>query len=92
MPMSSRFTDDSSSPKIETPDFSALESDQKARLAAVKQRRDAAAVTSALSALRIAAERSDPLMPPILDAVRARGTLGEISDTLRAVWGVYRPA
>ncbi len=87
-----RFTDDSPSPKIETPDFSALESDQKARLAAVKQRRDAAAVTSALSALRIAAERSDPLMPPILDAVRARATLGEISDTLRAVWGVYRPA
>jgi methylmalonyl-CoA mutase N-terminal domain/subunit len=87
-----RFTDDSPSPKIETPDFSALESDQKARLAAVKQRRDAAAVTSALSALRIAAEGSDPLMPPILDAVRARATLGEISDTLRAVWGVYRPA
>ena len=33
-----------------------------------------------------------PLMPPILDAVRARATLGEISDTLRDVWGVYRPA
>jgi methylmalonyl-CoA mutase N-terminal domain/subunit len=31
-------------------------------------------------------------MPAILDAVRARATLGEISDTLRAVWGVYRPA
>ena len=33
-----------------------------------------------------------PLMPPILDAVRARATLGEISDTLRDAWGVYRPA
>ncbi len=33
-----------------------------------------------------------PLMPPIIDAVRARATLGEISDTLRDVWGVYRPA
>ena len=31
-------------------------------------------------------------MPPIIDAVRARATLGEISDTLRDVWGVYRPA
>jgi len=31
-------------------------------------------------------------MPRILEAVRARGTLGEISDTLREVWGVYRPA
>jgi methylmalonyl-CoA mutase N-terminal domain/subunit len=29
-------------------------------------------------------------MPPIIDAVRARATLGEISDALRAVWGVYR--
>jgi methylmalonyl-CoA mutase N-terminal domain/subunit len=31
-------------------------------------------------------------MPPILDAVRARATLGEISDTLRTAWGTYRPA
>jgi methylmalonyl-CoA mutase N-terminal domain/subunit len=31
-------------------------------------------------------------MPPILEAVRARATLGEISDTLRQVWGIYRPA
>jgi methylmalonyl-CoA mutase N-terminal domain/subunit len=31
-------------------------------------------------------------MPPIIEAVRARTTLGEISDTLRDVWGVYRPA
>jgi methylmalonyl-CoA mutase N-terminal domain/subunit len=87
-----RFTDDSPPPKIEMPDFSVLEADQKARLAAVKQRRDAAAVTEALSVLRTAAEGTDLLMPPILDAVRARATLGEISDTLRSVWGVYRPA
>ena len=87
-----RFTDASPPPKIETPDFSTLEADQKARLAAAKQRRDSSAVTAALSALRTAAEGTDPLMPPILDAVRARTTLGEISDTLRGVWGVYRPA
>jgi methylmalonyl-CoA mutase N-terminal domain/subunit len=31
-------------------------------------------------------------MPPIIEAVRARASLGEISDTLRAVWGIYRPA
>jgi methylmalonyl-CoA mutase N-terminal domain/subunit len=30
-------------------------------------------------------------MPVIVEAVKARATLGEISDTLRAVWGVYRP-
>jgi methylmalonyl-CoA mutase N-terminal domain/subunit len=31
-------------------------------------------------------------MPRIIEAVRARATLGEISDTLRKAWGVYRPA
>ena len=31
------------------------------------------------------------LMEPMLEAVRARGTVGEISDVLRGVWGVYRP-
>jgi len=87
-----RFTDDGPPLKIETPDFSALEADQQARLAAAKQRRDSAAVTGVLASLRSAAEGSAPLMPPILDAVRARATLGEISDTLRTVWGVYRPA
>jgi methylmalonyl-CoA mutase N-terminal domain/subunit len=30
-------------------------------------------------------------MLPIIEAVRARATLGEISDTLREVWGIYRP-
>jgi methylmalonyl-CoA mutase, N-terminal domain len=87
-----RFTDDSPPPKIETPDFSALETDQKARLAAAKRRRDSVAVATSLSALRAAAEGTSPLMPRILEAVRTRATLGEISDTLRTVWGVYRPA
>jgi methylmalonyl-CoA mutase N-terminal domain/subunit len=31
------------------------------------------------------------LMAPILEAVRARATVGEISDRLREVWGVYQP-
>jgi len=30
------------------------------------------------------------LMEPIIAAVRARGTVGEISDVLRGVWGEYR--
>jgi methylmalonyl-CoA mutase N-terminal domain/subunit len=49
-------------------------------------------VHSTLTALRAAAAGASPLMPPILSAVRSRATLGEISDTLREVWGVYRPA
>jgi methylmalonyl-CoA mutase, N-terminal domain len=33
-----------------------------------------------------------PLMPRIIDAVRARASVGEISDALQAQWGAYRPA
>ena len=49
-------------------------------------------MAAALKKVRHAASGADPLMPPIVDAVRARSSLGEISDTLREVWGVYRPA
>jgi methylmalonyl-CoA mutase, N-terminal domain len=87
-----QFTDDSPPLAIETPDFSALETEQRARLAEVKRKRDAKAVAETLKVISGAAEGTAPLMPPIIDAVRARATLGEISDTLRAVWGVYRPA
>jgi methylmalonyl-CoA mutase N-terminal domain/subunit len=86
-----RFVDDSAPPALETPDFSALEAQQKARLAEARRRREPAGVTRALDALRAAAAGSSPLMPPMVDAVRARATLGEISDALREVWGVYRP-
>jgi methylmalonyl-CoA mutase N-terminal domain/subunit len=87
-----RFTDDAPAPTIPAPDFSALEARQRDRLADVRARRNAPAVRQALDALRSAAAGTDPLMPPILEAVRARATLGEISDELRKVWGVYRPA
>jgi methylmalonyl-CoA mutase N-terminal domain/subunit len=87
-----RFSDGSPPPTIETPDFSALEAQQKTRLAETRRRRDPSAVQSFLSALRAAAVSTTPLMPPIVEAVRSRATLGEISDTLREVWGVYRPA
>jgi methylmalonyl-CoA mutase N-terminal domain/subunit len=86
-----RFTDDSAPLKIETPDFSALELTQRARLSAARHRRDNAAAQRALAAVRAAAEGTAPLMPWILDAVRVRATLGEISDSMRRVWGVYRP-
>jgi len=87
-----RFTDDSPPPPITAPDFSALEAQQRARLAEARRRRDGMAVAKALTELRTAAGGTTPLMPPIIAAVRARATLGEISDALREVWGVYRPA
>ncbi len=86
-----RFIDDSPALPIETPDYSALEADQRSRLSEVKRTRNASDVAAFLESVRRAAGSADPLMPPIIDAVRARATLGEISDTLREVWGVYRP-
>jgi len=85
-----RFTDDSPPLGIERPDFSALAERQKARLREVKTRRDPAAVTHALATVAQAAGATTPLLPPIIEAVRVRATLGEISDTLRRVWGMYQ--
>ncbi len=86
-----RFTDGSAIPVIPRPDFSSLATQQAARLAEVKSRRDAGRVERELRALENAARGALPLMPPMIDAARARATLGEMSDTLRAAWGVYHP-
>jgi methylmalonyl-CoA mutase N-terminal domain/subunit len=86
-----RFTDESAPPAIGTPNFPELEQRQRARLVAVKAKRDNLRADSALSAVGRAARSDEPLMPTIIAAVRARATLGEISDALRQAWGVYRP-
>jgi methylmalonyl-CoA mutase N-terminal domain/subunit len=62
---------------------------QKARLQELKGTRDQAAVQKTLAELKAAAEGTDNLMPPILAAVKALATLGEICDTLRGVFGEY---
>jgi methylmalonyl-CoA mutase N-terminal domain/subunit len=64
---------------------------QRERLAALRNRRDTAVVQQALCALESIATGSDNLMPPILSAVEAYATTGEICHTLRKVWGEYRP-
>jgi methylmalonyl-CoA mutase N-terminal domain/subunit len=66
-----------------------LEADQAARLAAVRARRDGAAVNRALERLESAARGSENLMPHVLAAVRAYASVGEISDTLRRVFGTH---
>jgi len=62
---------------------------QVARLQELKSTRDNGAVQQALAELKTAAEGTDNLMPPILKAVKALATLGEICDTLRGVFGEY---
>ncbi len=64
--------------------------DQKARLAQVKAERDNAAVQAALAKVEAAARGTDNMMPPVLEAVKAYATLGEICDVFRKVWGAYR--
>jgi methylmalonyl-CoA mutase N-terminal domain/subunit len=86
-----RFTDESPPLGVDTPDFSALEQQQRGVLAECKHARDQRGVAAALAAVRTAAEREHALMEPIVTAVKARATLGEISDSLRDVWGVFRP-
>ena len=64
---------------------------QRARLRRVRAERDAGRVAATLAALAHAARRDDNLMPPILGAVHAYATIGEICDTLRRTFGAYRP-
>ena len=62
---------------------------QLAKLEQLKRGRDGAAVQRALDRLRAAARSTENVMLPILDAVRAYATIGEMCDALREVWGEY---
>jgi methylmalonyl-CoA mutase N-terminal domain/subunit len=67
---------------------------QVARLERLRKTRHKDRWQEAMDALRAAALGRDPwgkdlLMPKILDAVRARATVGEIVGTLREAWGEY---
>jgi methylmalonyl-CoA mutase, N-terminal domain len=68
----------------------AVEREQVARLAAVRKRRESGAVTRALDALSAAAREGGALMPPILAAVAAYASVGEISGALVRVFGEHR--
>jgi methylmalonyl-CoA mutase N-terminal domain/subunit len=68
----------------------AVQERQIARLQRTKRERDGGRVQEALAQLRRAAQGDDNLMPPILDAVRAYASLGEVMGVLREVFGEYR--
>jgi len=78
------------------PDFAAYELDadgrerQLKRLAAVKARRDPAAVRARLADLARAAEGTDNLMPALIDCATAYCTVGEMVAALKAVWGEFQ--
>jgi methylmalonyl-CoA mutase N-terminal domain/subunit len=93
-----KFLDSSEAPPIPAPDYSGLETEQRNNVAGVRAKRDAGLVKKTLDALSKGAELpagshkpAGELMPLIIDAVRARATVGEISDALEAKWGRYQP-
>ncbi len=69
----------------------AIEQAQRQRLAALRQRRNQAAVAEILARIEKAARGSENLMPLFIAAVEREATLGEIVGVLRGVWGEYRP-
>ena len=69
-----------------------IEAEQRRKLAAVRARRDSARAAGLLVRLRQAAASDENLVGVFVEAVEADVTLGEICNTLRGVWGEYRPA
>lgn len=68
----------------------ALRKEQIQRLSGVKKSRNAVEVKRKLEAIKKSAEGTENLIPQILSAVEAYATVGEISDSLREVWGEYK--
>jgi methylmalonyl-CoA mutase N-terminal domain/subunit len=62
---------------------------QLAKLERLKKTRNSDEVARALDRMRAAARSTENIMGPILDAVRAYATVGEMCDALREVWGEY---
>jgi methylmalonyl-CoA mutase N-terminal domain/subunit len=67
-----------------------VEARQAERVRAVKRDRNAVAAREALGRVRAAAESGENLMPPLVAAVKALCTVGEVSDVYREVFGEYR--
>ena len=67
-----------------------LERRQAERVREVRASRDAAAWSAAIDRVRAAARDGSNLVPPVLAAVEARATVGEIADTLRGVFGEHK--
>lgn len=67
-----------------------VEKRQKEKLQKIKKERDSKGVEESLAKVKKAAEGEGSLMPPILNAVKAYATVGEITGTLRGVFGEFK--
>jgi methylmalonyl-CoA mutase N-terminal domain/subunit len=87
-----KFQDSSNiEPKLNIIDTE-IESKQKNKLKTFRDSRDKLKFESAISSLEKAAEKKEEnLMPYIIDAVKNKATLGEISNSFRAIFGTFEP-
>jgi len=66
-----------------------IERNQKEKLRKLRLARDNQGVTKSLQALKNAINRDQNLLPPLIEAVQSRATLGEITAVLKESYGVY---
>lgn len=85
------YTESEAPLEMEAPAFDELEFAQKKRLEQVRARRDDSVVERCLANVGAAASADHNLVPPIIEAVRVRATVGEISGALEECWGRYQP-
>ncbi len=87
-----QFCEDEQPEIVPAPDYSGLAATQIDHVRKVREERDPRRWEVALSDLARGAVGGERLMPLIIEAVRARATVGEMSNTLRDVWGTFRGA
>jgi len=86
-----RFTDEQPGSTEVFPIDPALQRAQMARTQKVRAERDQSGVDAALADVEAAARGTQNLLVPMREALRRMATLGEVSDVLRGVFGVYMP-
>jgi methylmalonyl-CoA mutase N-terminal domain/subunit len=86
-----RYVDEDADTTEVFPIDPALQAHQIERVRRTRAERDQAGVDAALSEVTAAARGTANLLPPMKEALRRRATLGEVSDVLRAEFGVYQP-
>jgi methylmalonyl-CoA mutase N-terminal domain/subunit len=86
-----RYAEEQVEPTEVFPIDPAMQQAQIARTQSVRKERHQPAVDAALADVAAAAKGSQNLLVPMKEALRQMATLGEVSDVLRAQWGVYQP-
>jgi methylmalonyl-CoA mutase N-terminal domain/subunit len=86
------YRDEETATPVEVPNFGDLQAAQCRRLDQVRARRDSDLVDRTLDEIAAAAAGGVNLLPAMIEAVKVRATLGEISHRLVGLWGVHTSA